>query len=242
MVDVIIMAAGKGTRMKSRLPKVLHRLAGRALLQHVVDTAARLLPRHVVVVTGHGAEPVEAALRSAVAARRSSIDPGGGVAEPDAGFVLDFARQEPQLGTGHAVQQALPWLEGDGIVLVLSGDVPLTRASTLRALVAAAGAETLALLTIDFADPTGYGRILRSPDGAVQQIVEQKDATEAQRAIREVYSGIMALPACRLRQWLERLDKIFEGLSKYLAGLRIIGDGRLVLFLMFHGGLPLRIK
>ena len=212
------MAAGKGTRMKSRLPKVLHRLAGRALLQHVVDTAARLQPRHVVVVTGHGAEPVEATLRSAVAAR-GSMEPGGGVAESAAGFTLDFARQEPQLGTGHAVQQALPRLKGDGVVLVLSGDVPLTRAATLQALVAAAGAETLALLTIDFADPTGYGRILRSPDGSVQQIVEQKDATDAQRAIPEVYSGIMALPAYRLRQWLERLDQRNAQAEYYLTDI-----------------------
>ncbi len=119
-VDVVIMAAGKGTRMKSRLPKVLHRLAGRALLAHVTGTAARIGARHVVVVTGHGAAEVEAAMSS-----------GNGV-----GAALQFARQEPQLGTGHAVQQAVPLLPEDGTVLVLSGDVPLIGEETLRALIA----------------------------------------------------------------------------------------------------------
>jgi len=189
-VDVVIMAAGKGTRMKSRLPKVLHRLAGRALLAHVTDTAARLGARHVVVVTGHGAAEVEAAMH---------------------GRPLQFARQEPQLGTGHAVQQAMPLLPDDGVVLVLSGDVPLIAEDTLRALIAAGAGERLALLTIEVDDPTGYGRIVRAEaeggaGGAVTAIVEQKDATDAQRAIREVYSGMMAVPAARLKGWLGRLD------------------------------------
>jgi bifunctional UDP-N-acetylglucosamine pyrophosphorylase/glucosamine-1-phosphate N-acetyltransferase len=190
-VDVVIMAAGKGTRMKSRLPKVLHCLAGRALLQHVVDTAAGLQARRVVVITGHGAAEVEA-----------------GVARAD-GAALQFVRQEPQLGTGHAVQQAVPALPDDGIVVVLSGDVPLTRADTLRALIDACGGDRLALLTIAFDDPTGYGRIVRESgqvDGAVQAIVEHKDASEAQRAIQEIYSGIMAVPARLLKPWLGRLD------------------------------------
>lgn len=187
-VDVVIMAAGKGTRMKSRLPKVLHRLAGRALLQHVVDTATGLNARRVVVITGHGAAEVEA-----------------GVARAD-GAALQFVRQEPQLGTGHAVQQAVPALPDDGIVVVLSGDVPLTEGDTLRALIAACGGDKLALLTIEFADPTGYGRIVRAGNGAVQAIVEQKDASEAQRQIQEIYSGIMAVPAARLKPWLAKLD------------------------------------
>ena len=188
------MAAGKGTRMKSKLPKVLHRLAGRALLQHVVDTAADLAARRVVVITGHGAMEVEAALTRP--------------ARAGAGFAIEFVRQEPQLGTGHAVQQAAPRLPDDGIVVVLSGDVPLTQTDTLRALIAACGGDKLALLTIAFADPTGYGRIVRQggADGAVQAIVEHKDASEAQRAIQEVYSGIMAVPARRLKTWLARLD------------------------------------
>ncbi|OOG51742.1 bifunctional UDP-N-acetylglucosamine diphosphorylase/glucosamine-1-phosphate N-acetyltransferase GlmU [Polaromonas sp. C04] len=190
-IDVVIMAAGKGTRMKSRLPKVLHRLAGRALLDHVIDTAAALQARHVVVVTGHGAIEVEAACQ--------------GVARTAAAFDIKFVRQEPQLGTGHAVQQAVPMLPDDGVVVVLSGDVPLTRVETLRALIEACGGDKLALLTIAFADPTGYGRIVRAGE-SVQAIVEHKDASEAQRAIQEVYSGIMAVPARQLKGWLARLD------------------------------------
>ena len=185
------MAAGKGTRMKSKLPKVLHLLAGRALVQHVIDTAAVLSARQVTVITGHGATEVEAATALSTGATGQ--------------FVINFVRQEPQLGTGHAVQQALPLLRDDGLVLVLSGDVPLTQADTLTALIDASGGDKLALLTIDFADPTGYGRIVRTGD-AVQAIVEQKDATPAQCQITEVYSGIMALPAQQLKKWLAQLD------------------------------------
>ena len=185
------MAAGKGTRMKSSLPKVLHRLGGRPLALRVLDTAAGLGARQVVVVTGHGAEEVEAAL---------------GASAKLTGLNVQFARQMPQLGTGHAVQQAVPLLPDDGTVLVLSGDVPLIAEDTLRALVEASGGERLALLTIDFADPTGYGRIVRSASGDVQAIVEHKDASESQREIREIYSGIMAAPAKLLKVWLARLD------------------------------------
>lgn len=195
-LDIVIMAAGRGTRMKSRVPKVLQRLAGRPLLWHVLDQAARLQARRAIVVTGHGAMEVEAA----TASRTSAGAP----------FDLKFVRQEPQLGTGHAVQQAVPLLAGDGTVVVLSGDVPLTRADTLAALVAASGGtsagDRLALLTVDLPDPTGYGRIMRGADGAVQGIVEHKDATDAQRAITEIYSGIMAAPAARLAGWLARLS------------------------------------
>ncbi len=187
------MAAGKGTRMKSRLPKVLHRLAGRALLHHVIDTAAGLNARSCVVITGHGAAEVESKI--------------GQLAGDYPGFAMQCVRQEPQLGTGHAVQQAAPALADDGVVVVLSGDVPLIGADTLRALIAACDGQHLALLTIDFADPTGYGRIVRAGDNApVLAIVEHKDATDAQRQIREVYSGIMAVPARRLKAWLARLD------------------------------------
>ncbi|KQX90314.1 bifunctional UDP-N-acetylglucosamine diphosphorylase/glucosamine-1-phosphate N-acetyltransferase GlmU [Variovorax sp. Root473] len=190
-VDVVIMAAGKGTRMKSKLPKVLHRLAGRALLAHVTDTAARIGARHVVVVTGHGAEQVETAIKAAAANAAA----------------LGFARQEPQLGTGHAVQQATPQLPDDGTVVILSGDVPLIAEDTLRTLIAASGGERLALLTIELDDPTGYGRIIRtSAGGEVTAIVEHKDATEAQRAVREINSGVMAVPARLLKGWLARLD------------------------------------
>ena len=190
-LDILIMAAGKGTRMKSRIPKVLQRLAGRPLLHHVLDQAAHLQARSAIVITGHGATEVEAAC--------------AGAASAGAGFDLKFARQEPQLGTGHAVQQAVPHLRDDGTVVVLSGDVPLTQADTLRALVAASDGGKLALLTVTLPDPTGYGRIVRNAEGAVQGIVEHKDATDAQRAITEVYSGIMAVPAKLLRGWLARL-------------------------------------
>lgn len=190
-LDIIIMAAGKGTRMKSRIPKVLQRLAGRPLLHHVLDQAAGLQARRVVVVTGHGATEVEAACA------------GGAGAE--GGFDLKCVRQEPQLGTGHAVQQAVPALAGDGTVVVLSGDVPLTQADTLRTLVAASEGGRLALLTVGLPDPTGYGRIVRGEGGMVQRIVEHKDASEAERAIDEVYSGIMAVPARLLAGWLARL-------------------------------------
>ena len=192
-VDVVVMAAGKGTRMKSRKPKVLHRLGGRALAQHVLDTAGRLLARSVVVVTGHGADQVEAGLTT----------PGN---DADGAPALCFVRQEPQLGTGHAVQQAMPALADDGVTLVLSGDVPLTRADTLQALIDLSAGEHLALLTLDLADPSGYGRIVRTADGSVTAIVEHKDASDAQRAIREIYSGIMAVPTRLLRGWLARLD------------------------------------
>ncbi len=194
-VDVVIMAAGKGTRMKSALPKVLHRLGGRALLAHVTDCAARLSARQAVVVTGHGAAEVEAACASLTGAA--------------ADICLQFARQEPQLGTGHAVQQALPLLPDDGVTLVLSGDVPLTQTATLQALLAQCDGQRLALLTLDMADPSGYGRIVRSGPQAsaqVRAIVEHKDATLEQREIHEIYSGIMAVPTRLLRGWLARLD------------------------------------
>ena len=189
-IDAVIMAAGKGTRMKSSIPKVLHTIGNRALLQHVLDTASSLQARKVVVITGHGAEEVETSCKAGT----------------NTAFALEFARQEPQLGTGHAVQQALPHLADDGVVVVLSGDVPLTQADTLFHLITASGGARLALLTLEMPDPTGYGRIERSASGDVKAIVEHKDATPGQRAIREVYSGIMAVPAASLKRWLARLD------------------------------------
>jgi bifunctional UDP-N-acetylglucosamine pyrophosphorylase / glucosamine-1-phosphate N-acetyltransferase len=190
-LNVVIMAAGKGTRMKSARPKVLHKLAGRSLLQHVLDAVAGVgdaASRHTIVITGHGAEQVEAAC---------------------AGQGLRFARQMPQLGTGHAVQQAAPALaEAHETTLVLNGDVPLIRAATAQALADAAAGGALALLTIELADPFGYGRILRDGSGAdapVRAIVEQKDATPAQRALREVYTGMMAAPTALLKRWVMAL-------------------------------------
>ena len=184
-LNVVIMAAGKGTRMKSALPKVLHRLAGRPLLQHVLDAAAGLGRSHTVVITGHGADLVEAATAASGAV---------------------CVRQMPQLGTGHAVQQAVPALDAaHGITLVLNGDVPLITTTTAAALVAACGGKKLALLTIELPDATGYGRIVRAADGSVQAIVEHKDASPAQRAIREVYTGIMAAPTAWLSRWVMAL-------------------------------------
>ena len=194
-LDVVIMAAGKGTRMKSNLPKVLHRLGGRALLAHVLDCAAQLSARQAVVITGHGAMQVEAACEART----------GGAAD----LGVKFVRQEPQLGTGHAVQQALPELQDDGVTLVLSGDVPLTQAATLQALLAQSSGQRLALLTLNMIDPTGYGRIVRAgtqPSSQVRAIVEHKDASDDERAIHEIYSGIMAVPTRLLRRWLARLD------------------------------------
>jgi len=190
-LDVVVMAAGKGTRMKSRIPKVLQRLAQRPLIHHVLDQAASLKARRVVVVTGHGAPEVEAACAGGTSAAGT--------------FDLKFALQQPQLGTGHAVQQALPHLAGDGTVVVLSGDVPLTRPETLAALVEASGGGRLALLTVRLPDPAGYGRIVRGAQGQVERIVEHKDAGEAERAIDEIYSGIMAVPSALLARWLARL-------------------------------------
>ena len=180
------MAAGKGTRMKSSMPKVLHRLGGRALLQHVIDTASEIQARRVVVITGHGADQVEASL----AAQTS----------------LQCVRQMPQLGTGHAMQQAVPVLADDGITLVLSGDVPLIQADTLQALLSVCDGQHLALLSLQTDNPTGYGRLVRNAQGVVQAIVEEKDATPEQRQIQEIYSGIMAVPTRLLRGWLARLD------------------------------------
>ncbi len=191
-LDIIIMAAGKGTRMKSRHPKVLQKLAGRGLLAHVLYTAQQLNARSAVVITGHGATEVEAAT-----AQLTGVE---------AGFDLKFVRQEPQLGTGHAVQQAVPALAGDGMAIVLSGDVPLTQAATLQGLLDAAGSDKMALLTVTMPDPTGYGRIVRNDAGTVQRIVEQKDANDAERAITEIYSGIMAVPVKHLTKWLANLN------------------------------------
>ena len=189
-LSIVIMAAGKGTRMKSSRPKVLHKLAGQPMLAHVIGTTSTLAAQQQVVITGHGAEMVETAMRAAFAQAP-----------------LQFVRQEPQLGTGHAVQQAVPVLPDDGITLILNGDTPLIEASTAQALVDACAGNQLALLTIHLPDPTGYGRIVRDASGLkVLGIVEHKDASAEQRAINEVYTGMMAAPTAKLKQWLSRLN------------------------------------
>jgi bifunctional UDP-N-acetylglucosamine pyrophosphorylase / glucosamine-1-phosphate N-acetyltransferase len=192
------------------MPKVLHPLAGRALVQHVARTAAQLGARHRIFVTGHGADQVEGFLRQA-----------------NSGQALGFVRQEPQLGTGHAVMQAMPLLPDDGLVVVLSGDVPLIAAETLHSLAQACGGERLALLTVVPPDPTGYGRVLRDANGQVLCIVEQKDANDEQKAIAEVYSGIMAAPARLLRDWLQRLDNHNAQGEYYLTDVvaKAVSDG-----------------
>jgi bifunctional UDP-N-acetylglucosamine pyrophosphorylase/glucosamine-1-phosphate N-acetyltransferase len=183
-LNIVVLAAGQGKRMHSDLPKVMHPLAGRPLLGHVLATARALEPRRLVVVCGHGGERV----RRAFAAKD-----------------VAFALQEPQLGTGHAVEQALPHLDPACPTLVLYGDVPLIGVPTLERLIAAAG-KGLAVLTAEVDDPTGYGRILRDRRKAIRGIVEHKDATSPQRRIREVNTGIMVLPAARLGKWLAALE------------------------------------
>lgn len=184
ILNVVILAAGQGKRMHSNLPKVLHPVAGKALVQHVIDAAQALSPASLCVVYGHGGDVVRAALPA---------------------MNLSWALQEPQLGTGHAVQQALPHLDPAGMTLVLYGDVPLTQVDTLKRLLHAAG-DGLAVLTVTLDDPTGYGRIVRDEAGRVIRIVEQKDASEAERAIREINTGIMAIPTARLAGWLAGLS------------------------------------
>ena len=180
---VVILAAGQGKRMKSALPKVLQPLAGRSLLRHVVSRARLLEPASIHVVYGHGGEQVRAALDDAD---------------------LQWALQAEQLGTGHALMQAMPQVAEDALVLVLYGDVPLVDAQTLRQLIGSAGPKSMGLLTVMLQDPAGYGRIVRKR-GAIQKIVEQKDANRAQLKIREGNSGILAAPAKLLRRWLGKL-------------------------------------
>ena len=196
-MNIVILAAGQGKRMHSNLPKVLHPIAGKPLVAHVIDTARSLLPQTLCLVYGHGGD----AVRSTLAA-------------PD----LAWALQEPQLGTGHAVQQALPCLSGQGTTLVLYGDVPLIQADTLKRLLHAAQ-DALAILTVELADPSGYGRIVRNASGSVVSIIEQKDASAEERSIREINTGIMAMPTARLGDWLARLSNNNSQQEYYLTDI-----------------------
>ncbi len=185
-LSIVILAAGQGKRMTSDLPKVLQPLAGRPLLAHVIDTARSLNPAATHVVYGHGGERVREAF-------------------PDAG--IHWALQAEQLGTGHAVLQAMPAIPDDHIVLVLYGDVPLVRAATLTDLTSRAGASSLALLSAVLPDPAGYGRVIRDTTGRVARIVEHKDANRKELAIAEVNTGLLAAPADWLRRWLSVLGR-----------------------------------
>ncbi len=185
-LSVVILAAGQGKRMASDLPKVLQPLAGRPLLAHVIDTARSLKPAAIHVVYGYGGERVREAF-------------------PDAG--IHWTLQAEQLGTGHAVLQAMPAIPDDHIVLVLYGDVPLVRTATLSELTGRAGASSLALLTAVLPDPAGYGRVIRDTTGRLARIVEHKDANRKELAVSEVNTGLLAAPAGRFRRWLSALGR-----------------------------------
>jgi bifunctional UDP-N-acetylglucosamine pyrophosphorylase/glucosamine-1-phosphate N-acetyltransferase len=195
---VIILAAGSGTRMKSALPKVLQPLAGRPLLQHVLNCARDLNPTAIHVVYGYGGEAVPQAL-----------------AHEKVSWVL----QAQQLGTGHAVMQAAPQLSADQRALILYGDVPLITTATLQALLAAAGRDEVGILTVDARDPSGYGRVVRNAAGRVQAIVEEKDASAKQRRLRECSTGVITLPVKRLTKWLRLLDNRNSQGEYYLTDL-----------------------
>ncbi|NQD92047.1 bifunctional UDP-N-acetylglucosamine diphosphorylase/glucosamine-1-phosphate N-acetyltransferase GlmU [Pseudomonas sp. CrR25] len=207
-LDIVILAAGQGTRMRSALPKVLHPVAGKSMLGHVIDTARQLQPQGIHVVIGHGAERVRERL-----------------AADDLNFVL----QREQLGTGHAVAQALPALTAER-VLILYGDVPLIEQATLERLLQQVGDEQLALLTVDLNDPTGYGRIVRDGAGVVKAIVEHKDASPEQRQICEGNTGILAVPGKRLGDWLGRLSNSNAQGEYYLTDViaMAVADGLVV--------------
>ena len=207
-MNVVILAAGMGKRMQSALPKVLHAIAGKPLLLHVIETARSLQtqsPASICVIVGHGGDQVLST-----------------VSAPD----LHFAKQEPQLGTGHAVAQAVPVLDDAQPTLILYGDVPLTTAASLQRLIAASESGGLAVLTAHMDDPTGLGRMVRE-EGKIVRIVEQKDATEAERAIKEINTGIMIAPTAHLKRWLATLSNNNAQGEYYLTDIvaRAVADG-----------------
>ncbi|MGX1182939.1 bifunctional UDP-N-acetylglucosamine pyrophosphorylase/glucosamine-1-phosphate N-acetyltransferase [Pseudomonas sp. F-14 TE3623] len=207
-LEIVILAAGQGTRMRSALPKVLHPVAGNSMLGHVIHTARQLDPQRIHVVIGHGAEAVRERL-----------------AADDLNFVL----QDQQLGTGHAVAQAVPFIKSD-TVLILYGDVPLIEVETLQRLLKLAAPQQLGLLTVELDDPTGYGRIVRDAAGKVTAIVEHKDTNDVERAITEGNTGILALPFERLGDWVSRLSNNNSQGEYYLTDViaMAVSDGLVV--------------
>lgn len=197
LLNVVILAAGKGTRMYSQLPKVLHKLAGKPLLGHVIDSARQLKPAKIVVVYGYGGEAVPEAIA-------------------DQGII--WVKQTEQLGTGHALQQAMPHLDSDATTLILLGDVPLVSVESCQRLLQKTG-QQLALLTVNKADSTGYGRIVRNANAGIEAIVEHKDASEQQRSINEVNTGIMAVGNSHLAKWLKRLGNDNQQREYYLTDI-----------------------
>ncbi|MEI8384607.1 MAG: bifunctional UDP-N-acetylglucosamine diphosphorylase/glucosamine-1-phosphate N-acetyltransferase GlmU [Nitrosomonadaceae bacterium] len=198
-LNVVILAAGLGKRMHSTLPKVLHPLAGKPLISHVLTTARALLPGKICVVYGHGGELVPQLIND---------------------DELIWVKQDPQMGTGHALMQALPHLDHDGVTLVLYGDVPLTSVKTLKELVAISAESILALLTLELDDPSGYGRIVRSSGGKeVIAIVEEKDASKSEQQIREINTGIMVVPNQFLHNWLPKLENKNSQKEYYLTDI-----------------------
>lgn len=205
-LSIVILAAGQGSRMKSTLPKVLHPLAGKPLLQHVLNSAKRLSPKNLIVVYGHGGEQVKDTITD---------------------NKIVWAEQKEQKGTGHAVQQAMPAVPTEDIVLVLYGDVPLISDTTLGDLIKQVNDSQMALLTVHLENPTGYGRIVRDTHGKVQSIVEEKDASDEQRKITEINTGILAVQASQLNNWLAQLKNNNAQGEYYLTDIiaMAVGDG-----------------
>ncbi len=184
-ITTIILAAGKGTRMRSELPKILHQIANRPLLQHVYDTVKQLEDNSIKIVVGHGAEQVISALKDLNA---------------------DWVEQKQQLGTGHAVQQVSDQIADADTVLILCGDVPLLKLVTIQSLITNVNEQSMALLTVNLVNPYGYGRIVRDAKGQVTRIVEEKDATAIEKQINEINTGIMAVQGKQLKKWLSQLN------------------------------------